>query len=105
MNRIVQLDQTATRAVAVRLDSLAARLEGDLESTREALTVAPAGIDEVSGRATQTFNSVSDQYQQLHRRGALELRKLAATLRAHTRSVERVEAENTAMFVPNTPRI
>ncbi|MFQ6395296.1 PE family protein [Nocardia sp. KC 131] len=102
MNGIVQLDPAATRAVAARLDSLAARLEDDLESTRAALTLAPAGIDEVSGRATQTFNSVGADYQQLHRRGTLELRKLAATLRAYTRSFDHAEAENVALFTPKT---
>ncbi|MEU7628742.1 PE family protein [Nocardia sp. NPDC049220] len=105
MNGTVQLDPAAIRAVAARLDALSARLERDLESTREDLTLAPAGADEVSGRATQTVNAVSAQYQQIHDSGAQELRKLAATLRAHTRSVERVEDDNATMFEPGTRRV
>ncbi len=92
----VQFDPVTARNAAVRLDGLADRLEGDLRTNDVALRVAPAGVDEVSARAAGTMTDVAASYSDSAASGILELRKLAATLRAQATRFGRSEAESVA---------
>ncbi|NUS45402.1 MAG: PE family protein [Mycobacteriaceae bacterium] len=95
-------DPALAAQVAQRLDALAARLETDLAQTRKQLTVVPAAVDDVSKRATKTFNAVSAQYQQAYGNGVRELRKLAATLRSQSTTVRSTEARHADHFTKLT---
>ncbi|MER7453411.1 PE family protein [Nocardia beijingensis] len=92
----VQFDPVAARSAAARLDDLADRLESDLHASDLALRVVPASIDEVSERAASTMNEVAASYSDSASTGILELRKLAATLRAQADRFGRSEAESVA---------
>ncbi|MGY4102264.1 PE family protein [Nocardia sp. R16R-3T] len=94
----VLFDPAAAKDAAARLDGLAARLEAELREGSPALTVRPAGADEVSGRAAQTMNDVAASYGQSAAAGIVELRKLAATLRAQAAQFGRAENDNVADF-------
>ncbi|WP_327095470.1 PE family protein [Nocardia vinacea] len=94
----VMFDPAAARDAATRLDGLAARLEAELREGSPALTVPPAGVDEVSGRAAQTMNDVAASYGQSATAGIVELRKLAATLRAQAAQFGRAENDSVADF-------
>ncbi|MFI6775550.1 PE family protein [Nocardia sp. NPDC050412] len=94
----VMFDPAAARDAAARLDGLAARLEAELREGSPALTVPPAAADEVSGRAAQTMNDVAASYGQSATAGIVELRKLAATLRAQAAQFGRAENDNVADF-------
>ncbi|WP_433599715.1 PE family protein [Nocardia sp. CA-135953] len=94
----VMFDPAAARDAATRLDGLAARLEAELREGSPALTVPPAGVDEVSVRAAQTMNDVAASYGQSATAGIVELRKLAATLRAQAAHFGRAENDSVADF-------
>ncbi|MFF0491332.1 PE domain-containing protein [Nocardia sp. NPDC004068] len=92
----VYFDPAAATDAAARLDALAQRLEDELRENQTALTVPAAGADEVSGRAAQTMNGVADSFAESVSAGILELRKLAASLRAQVNHVGRVESDTAA---------
>jgi uncharacterized protein YukE len=94
----VEFDPVAARAAAHRLDAMADRLDRNLRDSSHALSLVPAGIDEVSRRATQTFDDVSASYRSAYADGVHELRKLAANLRSHARTFSRVDAEGASRF-------
>jgi uncharacterized protein YukE len=90
----VEFDPVAARAAAHRLDAMADRLDRNLRDSSHALSLVPAGIDEVSRRATQTFDDVSASYRSAYADGVHELRKLAANLRSHVRTFASAEADS-----------
>ncbi|MEV6323754.1 PE family protein [Nocardia sp. NPDC051787] len=94
----VSFDPAAALDAATRLDGLADRLAADLRISEGALTVAPAGRDEVSERAAATMTSVADSFGETAAAGINELRKVAAELRAQTDRFGRMESENAAEF-------
>ncbi|GAB2688980.1 PE family protein [Nocardia thraciensis] len=96
VNDGVQFDPASAGRAATGLDALADRLASDLRAAEEALTVEPAGVDEVSGRAAQTSNEVATSYLSSAQASVHEMRKLAATLRLNTDQFGRMEADNVA---------
>lgn len=92
----IQFDPAAADRVATGLDALADRLTADLAAAEPALTVDPAGVDEVSARAAHTGNEVASSYLTSAQGSVHELRKLAATLRRNTDEIDRMEADNAA---------
>ncbi|WP_433193033.1 PE family protein [Nocardia sp. CA-107356] len=96
MSEGVQFDSAATGRAATGLDALADRLAADLSAAEPALTVEPAGADEVSVRAAQTGNDVATSYLAGAQASVHEMRKLAATLRLNAHQIGRMEAHNAA---------
>lgn len=94
----VQFDAVTAGKASSGLDALADRLAADLRSAEEALTVVPAGGEEVSGRAAQTANDVASSYLASAQASVHEMRKLAATLRLHSNRFDGMESANTADF-------
>ncbi|MGW5385221.1 PE family protein [Nocardia sp. NPDC003963] len=90
----VRFDPAAAGKASSGLDTLADRLAGDLDAVTQALTVVPAGIDEVSGRASQTHNDVATSYLTSAQASVREMRKLAATLRLSTVRFDGMETDN-----------
>ena len=71
------------------LDRLADRVEQSVIGTTDRRTVASAGRDEVSTAVAGSFDGVAKGFDADAASGVLELRKLAATLRAQaTRGVD-----------------
>ncbi len=97
----VYFDPASATDAATRLDALAQRLEDELRQNQPSLTVPAAGADEVSGRAAQTMNGVADSFAESVRAGILELRKLAASLRAQVTHVGQVESDTAAALGAN----
>ncbi|MBF6204513.1 PE family protein [Streptomyces gardneri] len=94
----VRFDSATAGKASSGLDALADRLTSDLRSAEEALTIVPAGADEVSGRAAQTANDVASSYLASAQAGVHEMRKLAAALRLHSNQFDGMESANTADF-------
>lgn len=92
----VYFDAQAATEAAGRLDALAQRLRDDLESSRAALTVPPAGADEVSVRAAATMTDVAGSFSTGADGGVDELHKLAASLRAQVNHFGQAESDNAA---------
>ncbi|WP_181699428.1 PE family protein [Nocardia sp. GTS18] len=87
----IRFDSVAAANAAAQLDALAQRLENDLRLEQHALSPAPAGSDAVSVRAAQTLTTVGESFQRNLIDGVLELRKIAANLRAQSDRVVRNE--------------
>ncbi|MEC3919253.1 PE family protein [Nocardia sp. CDC160] len=83
---------------AADLDSLADRLEASLRLNGWALTVKPAGNDEVSVRAAQTLGDVADSFAQATEAGIKHLRQLADGLRSVAGAVVQMDSNNAAEF-------
>ncbi|MEV0540289.1 PE family protein [Nocardia salmonicida] len=94
----VQFDAATAARASSGLDSLAERLTADLHAAEQALTIAPAGADEVSGRSAQTANEVASSYLASAQAGVEEMRKLAATLRVQSNRFGGMESDNAAGF-------
>ncbi|MFC3964565.1 PE family protein [Nocardia jiangsuensis] len=94
----VQFDEASALAAAQELDGLADRLERDLLGAEPALSVPPAGVDEVSVRAATTMTEVGTSFGEAAAAGVLELRKLAATLRDQVNQFGRAEQDNATGF-------
>ncbi|QLY31858.1 PE domain-containing protein [Nocardia huaxiensis] len=94
----VQFDSKAATDAAVALDVLADRLLAELRSGEPALTVAPAGLDEVSVRAAQTMTDVARDFLAGAGDAVFEMRKLAAALRNHVVRVAADEEESAGAF-------
>ncbi|MEU0504992.1 PE family protein [Nocardia sp. NPDC005998] len=92
----VYFDPAAARGAAAGLDGLAQRLEDELRAAEPPLTVAPAGADEVSLRAAQSMNGVTDSYTTSAAAGVQEIRKLAAALRAQAGHYEQIDSDSAA---------
>ncbi|MGW0003352.1 PE family protein [Nocardia grenadensis] len=90
----MEIEPTRAHRAAAALDTLAARLETDLDRLIPALAVDPAGTDEVSVRAAETLRGVASSYDDAATAGVLEIRKLAAALRSHTDALVRMDEEN-----------
>jgi uncharacterized protein YukE len=83
MNRSqLNVDPDELLRAATDLDRLADQVEGALAQHLPALTVAPAGRDEVSATAANTLTTVAVQFAESTSAGVHELRKIAAVLRA-----------------------
>ncbi|MFD6160188.1 PE domain-containing protein [Nocardia sp. NPDC060256] len=93
-----QFDAVAAGEASSGLDVLADRLAADLQAAEQALTIQPAGADEVSGRAAQTGNEVASSYLASAQASVTEMRKLAATLRLHTNEFNQMESDSVAGF-------
>ncbi|KAF0848252.1 PE family protein [Nocardia caishijiensis] len=100
----VQFDVATASQASSGLDALADRLAADLQAAEHALTVAPAGADEVSGRSAQTANEVASSYLTRAQSGVEEMRKLAATLRLQANRFSGMESDNTADFGGTPPQ-
>lgn len=94
----MEFDPVLAVKSATDLDALADRLEGDLVVNGPSLAVEQAGMDEVSQRAAATLRAVASSYQDAASRGILELRKLAAALRAQSGLLRQMDAENATGF-------
>ncbi|MBU3067998.1 PE family protein [Nocardia sp. NEAU-G5] len=92
----VYFDPQAATEAAGRLDALAQRLRDDLTASKAALTVPPAGADEVSLRAAGTMNDVAGSFNTSADGGVDELQKLAASLRAQVNHFGQAESDNAA---------
>ncbi|WP_019926185.1 PE family protein [Nocardia sp. BMG111209] len=92
----MEFDPVRADRAAADLDALADRLDVDLRVRRPALAVSAPGTDEVSRRAALTLSEVAADYGDRAASGVLELRKLAATLRAQSRSLAGMESDNAA---------
>ncbi|GAB92212.1 PE domain-containing protein [Gordonia rhizosphera] len=93
------VDPSQLRSSAAQLDALAERLETTLSTHVPGLQVPASGIDEVSVRAADTFNSVADGFGADAGDAARELRKIAAVLRLQANSFGRAEDTNTTTFL------
>ncbi|WP_431953540.1 PE family protein [Nocardia lijiangensis] len=92
----MEFDPTRAYKSATDLDALADRLEADLKANTPALAAHPAGLDEVSLRASETLSDVAASYDEAAVAGILELRKLAAALRSQSQSLLVMDADNAA---------
>ena len=78
----LSVDPSSLRAAASEMDAFADRLQTSLARNRPALTVVPAGADEVSRRVATTFTEFGDQTARETGAAVEELRGVAATLRS-----------------------
>lgn len=78
-------------SAAADLDRLADRLERTIRAATARTTVAEAGRDEVSTTVADSFTRVARAFDDDAATGVLELRKLAATLRAQATRVVDVD--------------
>ncbi|MBF6272400.1 MULTISPECIES: PE family protein [Nocardia] len=92
----MEFDPVVAARTAADLDALADRLEAGLQADTPALSVAAPGIDEVSLRAATTLTEVGASFDSSGNLGVQELRKLAATLRAQSRGLSRMDSDNAA---------
>ena len=83
----LSVDPDELITAAKDLDLLADRVERSLIGTTDRRTVAPAGRDEVSIAVANSFDAVAGGFDADAASGVLELRKLAATLRAQATGV------------------
>lgn len=94
----IEFDSVAADRVARRLNELADRLDHALSLRRQALSPAPAAVDEVSARAAKTFADVGAGFSESYGSGVLELRKLAAHMRSHAQSFRSTDAHSATFF-------
>lgn len=85
-------------SAAVDLDKIADRLEMVLNGAGPKLTVDAQGRDEVSTATAASFTSVARGFEKDSATGVLELRKIAALLRAQASGFIEGEAEAAAAF-------
>ncbi len=83
-------------SAAADLDKLADRLETTLGVSDTGLATPAAGRDEVSSTAAASFTAVTERFRSDAGSGVLELRKIAATLRAQATGYVRIDDEVTA---------
>lgn len=98
MSNTFEFDAIAASQAASSLDALVDRLTTELTAVAPALHVAPAGVDEVSGRAALTANDVADDFLTNTESGVHEMRKLAAGLRAQVTAFDQMETDNAGGF-------
>lgn len=83
----LSVDPDELITAAKDLDLLADRVERSLIGTTDRRTVTPAGRDEVSIAVANSFDAVAGGFDADAASGVLEVRKLAATLRAQATGV------------------
>ncbi|WP_445161766.1 PE family protein [Mycobacterium sp. Dal123C01] len=78
-----------------QLDALASRAEKLMQTEAPNLTVTAAARDEVSRRAASTLNEVHSEFSKSADQAKTEIRRMAASLRAHTDNVVAAEQDFT----------
>ncbi|WAJ46361.1 PE family protein [Mycobacterium sp. Aquia_216] len=76
-----------------QLDALASRAEKLMQTEAPNLTVTAAARDEVSQRVASTLNDVHSQFSKSADQAKAEIRRMAASLRAHTDNVVAAEED------------
>jgi hypothetical protein len=76
-----------------QLHELANRIEKLMNTEAPNLTVIAPGRDEVSQRVASTMNEVHAAFSKSTDQGIVEIREVAATLRAHTDNVVTADQE------------
>lgn len=94
----MEFDPTLAIRIATDLDDLANRLESDLRANASALAAPAPGLDEVSLRAAATLGEVASSFDLTSTSGVVELRRLAATLRAQSRELVGMDSGNAVDF-------
>ncbi|NKY31768.1 PE family protein [Nocardia speluncae] len=94
----MEYDPDRARGAALDLDALADRLDATLRTEWPLLNAPPAGSDEVSVEAAQTLRRVGESYSVSGDLAVVELRKLAATVRAQADGVLAMELSNADGF-------
>ncbi len=85
-------------SAASDLDRIADRLELALIGAGRSLTVAAQGRDEVSAAAAASFSAVAASFEKDTATGVLEMRKIAAVLRAQAAGFIEGDAEASDAF-------
>ncbi|MDS1113967.1 PE family protein [Gordonia westfalica] len=81
-NAQLRVEPAELISAAGDLDKIAERLELALAGAQGALSVPAQGRDEVSVASAASFTTVAEKFEKDTATGVLELRKIAATLRA-----------------------
>lgn len=81
-NSRLRVEPAELISAASDLDRIADRLELALTGAGRALPVAAQGRDEVSTAAAASFTAVAEKFEKDTATGVLEMRKIAAVLRA-----------------------
>ncbi|WP_238422602.1 PE family protein [Gordonia sp. 'Campus'] len=97
-NPQLRVDPAELISAAADLDRIADRLELVLTSAGRALPVVAQGRDEVSTAAARSFTEVADAFEKDSATGVLEMRKIAAVLRAQASGFTEGDAEASAAF-------
>ncbi|MBY4573646.1 PE family protein [Gordonia paraffinivorans] len=92
----IRVEPAELVTAAAELDKIADRLESTLVGTRDALSVPAQGRDEVSLAAAASFTTVAEKFGQDTASGVLEMRKIAATLRAQAAGLMDGDADASA---------
>ena len=85
-------------SAATDLDRIADRLEQAVIGAGRALPVPAQGRDEVSAAAAASFSAVAEKFEKDSVSGVLEMRKIAAVLRAQAMGFLDGDAEASAAF-------
>lgn len=94
----LRVDPAELITAASDLDRIADRLEQALVASGRALPVAPQGRDEVSQAAATSFTAVAEDFETNSATGILEMRKIAAVLRAQAVGFTEGDADAAAAF-------
>ncbi|GAC00793.1 hypothetical protein GONAM_19_01070 [Gordonia namibiensis NBRC 108229] len=97
-NAQLRVEPAELMSAAVDLDKIADRLEMALTGAGPKLTVDAQGRDEVSTATAASFTKVARDFEKDSATGVLELRKIAALLRAQAAGFIEGEAEAAAAF-------
>ncbi|KAF0970146.1 MULTISPECIES: PE family protein [Gordonia] len=97
-NTQLRVEPDALFSAAGDLDKIADRLELALNGAGPKLAVHAQGRDEVSTATAASFTSVAREFEKDTATGILELRKIAALLRAQASGFIEGEAEAAAAF-------
>ncbi|WP_439029708.1 PE family protein [Gordonia terrae] len=97
-NAQLRVDPAELLSAAADLDRIADRLELALTSAGRALPVAAQGRDEVSTAAAASFTTVAEEFEKDSATGVLEMRKIAAVLRAQAAGFTEGDAEASEAF-------
>ncbi|GAC51567.1 PE family protein [Gordonia amicalis] len=97
-NTQLRVDPAELFSAATELDKIADRLELALNGAGPKLAVHAQGRDEVSTATAASFTSVAREFEKDTATGILELRKIAALLRAQASGFIEGEAEAVAAF-------
>ena len=97
-NAQLRVEPTELISAAVDLDKIADRLELALTGAGSKLSVHAQGRDEVSTATAASFTTVAREFENNTATGVLELRKIAALLRAQASGFIDGEAEAAAAF-------
>ncbi|MBO0853862.1 MAG: PE family protein [Nocardia sp.] len=90
----MEFDPATAARTAADLDALADRLAVGLRVDGPALSVPAPGADPVSRHTATTLTDVAASFESASDKGVLEMRKLAATLRAQAHGLSRMDSDN-----------